>query len=249
MDGRDDAPADPPGTPAPLGRSRALWLPLVASALAAAALTVWISEGLILSGICALVGVLVHLGTRAIEQRRALALEEGLAEAIGLATASLRAGASPLEALERAAQATAGPVRPILLRVIGRLRLGAAPELAFEGLAKDVPLESFRLLSVALAVQWRAGGSMDRSLSSVARAVRDRVELLRRIRTQSAPTRGSVFAFVAATAGIAFLMWQHDPGNLERFLRSGAGGALVGLSLWLQAIGIAWMWRLGQIEA
>ena len=102
---------------------------------------------------------------------------------------------------------------------------------------------------MALAVQWRAGGSMDRSLSSVARAVRDRVELLRRIQTQSAPTRGSVFAFVAATLGVALLMWQNDPANLERFLASGVGGALVGLSIWLQAIGIVWMWRVGQIEA
>ena len=89
----------------------------------------------------------------------------------------------------------------------------------------------------------------DRGAKVVARALRDRVELLRRIHTQSAPTRGSVFAFVAATGAVAFLMWQYDPANLEHFLTSGAGSTLVGLSIWLQATGILWMWRLSQVEA
>ena len=66
------------------------------------------------------------------------------------------------------------PARAVLLELTGRLRLGESPEGALEELATAVPLESFRLFSVALGVQWRAGGSLDRSLASVARAVRDR---------------------------------------------------------------------------
>lgn len=225
------------------------WIPLPVAAVVGAAFAAWTTDAFLLSGVVVLAGVLAHIAIRSFDQSRALALEEGLAEAIGLATSSLRVGASPIEALERASQAIRGPARPVLTALTGRLRLGQAPEKALAELYEDIPLESFRLFSVALAVQWRAGGSLERSLGTVARALRDRVELLRRIRTQSAPTRGSVFAFVAATGGIALLMWQNDPANLERFLASGTGGALVGLSVWLQAIGILWMWRLSQIRA
>ena len=195
-----------------------------------------------------MVGALAYVAVGAARQRRALEMEDGLTEAIGLLSAALRAGASPLEGLERASQAIRGPARVILLNLTGRLRLGESPDTALEELAARVPLESFRLFSVALGVQWRAGGSLENSLTSVARALRDRVELLRRIQTQSAPTRGSVFAFVAATGGVALLMWQNDPANLAHFLSSDSGSLLVGGAVWLQAIGIVWMSRLARIE-
>jgi tight adherence protein B len=221
----------------------------VAAALVVAAAAAAMRLDLALStGIGAVAGVLVHVAAGALAQRRALRLEEGLAEVIGLASSALRAGASPVDALERAARAVHGPAQEILLDLAGRLRLGEDPESTLAALAERVPLESFRLFALAVAVQWRAGGSLDRSLAVVARAVRDRVELQRRIHTQGAPTRGSVFAFVVATAAIAFLMWQHDPANLERFLGSPAGSALVGVATWLQALGISWMWRITQIR-
>jgi tight adherence protein B len=225
------------------------WLPLPAAILGASVAAIWTSQALLWSGVGILMGALLHVALNAMEQRRALALEDGLAEAIGLASAALRAGASPLEALERASQAISGPARALLLDMTGRLRLGESPEVALADLAEDVPLESYRLFSVALGVQWRAGGSLERSLVAVAGALRDRVELLRRIQTQSAPTRGSVFVFVAATLGIALLMWQNDPANFEHFLRSDGGSLLVGGAVWLQAIGIVWMSRLARIEA
>jgi tight adherence protein B len=225
------------------------WLPLPAAAISASVGSVWTAQPLLWSGVGVLMGALVHVAVHAMEQRRALAMEDGLAEAIGLASAALRAGASPLEALERASQAISGPARVLLLEMTGRLRLGESPEVALAELAEDVPLESYRLFSVALGVQWRAGGSLERSLVSVAGALRDRVELLRRIQTQSAPTRGSVFVFVVATLGIALLMWQNNPANFEHFLRSDGGSLLVGGAVWLQGIGIVWMSRLSRIEA
>jgi len=222
------------------------WLPIVPALAVAVAALGW--HPVVATGTGALAGVLAHLALAARAQRRALELEEGLAEAIGLASSALRAGASPVDALEHAARALGGSAGSVLLDLTGRLRLGEDPEAAIAELADKVPLESFRLFALALGVQWRAGGSLQRSLAVVARAVRDRVELMRRIHTQAAPTRGSVFAFVAATAAIGFLMWQYDPANLERFLRSDTGSLLVGGAAWLQALGVFWMWRLSQIR-
>jgi tight adherence protein B len=202
----------------------------------------------IASGSAALAGVLLHAALAVLAQRRALRLEEGLAEVIALVSSGLRVGASPLEALERAADAVGGPARSVLLDLGARLRLGEEPEAALEELTRRVPLESFRLFSLALAVQWRAGGSLQRSLATVGRSIRNRVQVARRIHSQSASTRGSVVAFTVATAAVALLMWQYDPGNLERFLRSGSGAALLGGALWLQALAILWMSRLTRVQ-
>ena len=200
------------------------------------------------AGIGMVAGALAHVSLTALEKKRTLQLEEGLAEAIALASSALRAGASPVDALERAARAVQGPAQPVLLDLSGSLRLGEDVDRALETLVARVPLESYRLFAVALGVQWRAGGSLERSLAVVARAVRDRVELERRIFSQAAPTRVSVFAFVLATLAIAYLMWQNDPANVEHFLSSPTGVQLVGTSIWLQAIGILWMSQMSRIR-
>ena len=245
--GEERGPLASRRAPRPVGSVR-VWPSVGVALFVAAGCLAWRWSALPSTGAGAVAGVLVHLALAALEQRRALQLEEGLAEAIGLASSALRAGASPVDALDRAAGAVSGPARPLLLALAGRLRLGEEAESALAGLAERVPLESYRLFALALSVHWRAGGSLERSLAVVSRAVRDRVEVQRRIHTQAAPTRGSVFAFVVATACIALLMWQNDPANLERFLASPTGSTLVGAAVWLQALGILWMWRISQIR-
>ena len=248
----EEAAAGPEATSQsfPSGRSRSqirvFWAIAAGSAVFLVCAFLW--DPYLAAGIGMVAGALAHVSLTALEKKRTLELEEGLAEAIALASSALRAGASPVDALERAARAVKGPANPVLLDLSGALRLGDDVERALEALVNRVPLESYRLFAVALAVQWRAGGSLERSLAVVARAVRDRVELERRIFSQAAPTRVSVFAFVLATLAIAYLMWQNDPANVEHFLTSSTGVKLVGTSIWLQAIGILWMSQMSRIR-
>ncbi|MDJ0867838.1 MAG: type II secretion system F family protein [Myxococcota bacterium] len=195
----------------------------------------------------AIAGVIVHVTVAVRWNGRALAAEETLAESIGLVTAALRAGASPLDALERAAGEAEGAFGRALDGMIARLRLGEEPRKALSGLAEAVPLDSVRLFALALSVQWGAGGSLERTLGVVARSVRDRVELLRRIESQLAPTRGSVTVLVLANAAVAGLAWSNDPVNLGRFLASSTGTLLVASAMWLQALALLWMWRLSRV--
>lgn len=232
----------------PVAIQASLWPSLIVSLATLVVCTLWGWSAIVSSGIAAVTATLCHVLLASRAQRRALQLEEGLAEAVSLASSALRAGSSPVDALERAARAVQGPARAVLLDLSGRVRLGDDATKALEALVERVPLESYRLFAIALSVQWRAGGSLERSLGVVARAVRDRVELERRIQTQAAPTNASIFAFVAATAGIAYLMWQNDPANLEHFLASTTGSNLVGGAIWLQAIGTFWIWRMAQVR-
>ena len=225
---------------------RVAWSVAIGGVFFAACVTMW--DWYLSAGIGGVAGALAHVSFAALEKKKTLQLEEGLAEAIALVSSALRSGASPVDALERASRAVQGPAQSPLLELSGALRLGEDVERALEALVERVPLESYRLFAIALAVQWRAGGSLERSLSVVARTVRDRVELERRIFSQAAPTRVSVFAFVIATLAIAYLMWQNDPANVENFLMSSTGIQLVGSAIWLQAIGILWMSQLSRIR-
>ncbi len=193
-------------------------------------------------------GAIVWLALRIRAQRRDLRLEEQVARAVLSVRASLRSGRSPAESLRIAAEGADAPFGPLLADAAGRLRLGEDVEQAFRGLRQAAPLDAVRLLVFALEVQWRAGGSLERSLDSVGSYVRDRVELQRRIESQSAPARSSVLALVGATVAVAFLAWSNDPGNVGRFVNSSTGEALVALALLLQGASLLWMYRLAQVR-
>ena len=189
--------------------------------------------------------VYVALAIRA--RGRELRSERQLGDALRLMTAGLRAGASPNDALERAAVQVGAPMGPRLVEVVGRLRLGEDAREVLGTLGRESPLDSVRLFSQALAVQWRAGGSLQRTLESVEKFVRDRVELQRRIESQVAPTRSSVLILAGATGAVAFLSWSNDPLNVERFIASAAGEIGIASCLGLQGLSFLWMWRLSRL--
>jgi Flp pilus assembly protein TadB len=205
------------------------------------------TAGLVTPIACALgfdAGVVAWLWLSGRHARHLTRLEAQLAETLRLTAAALRAGIGRVDALHRAAEQIEAPLQPILLEAVGRLRLGEAPQEAFERLAARVPLETFRLFSMIIATQWQAGGSLQGTLGSVGDFMQDRVEVQQRIASQSAPARSSTLVLFGATAAVAWLSWTNDPFNMQRFFGSGTGATLVSTTLALQGVALIWMDRL-----
>lgn len=200
------------------------------------------------AGIAAATGldfaILVGLALATRGERRSLQLEAQLASWLRLVAAGLRAGLGRVDALTQALAQVGDPLARVLAEPIGRLRLGEDPGRAFARLRQQVPLESFRLFALVLTAQWHAGGSLQNTLGSIGEALQDRVDVARRIQTQSAPTRSSVLTLIGATIAIAVFSYSNDPANLERFLRSAWGDGLVATALGLQGLSLVWIWQL-----
>ncbi|MGH0033183.1 MAG: type II secretion system F family protein [Myxococcota bacterium] len=194
------------------------------------------------------VGALAWVVAATRRRSRDLRAEQQLGDALRLMTGALRAGASPNDALERAASQVGAPIGPKLRDASGRLRLGESAGDVLGTLGRETHLDSLRLFSQALAVQWRAGGSLQHTLSTVGTFVRDRVELQRRIESQVAPTRSSVLVLTGATAAVAFLAWSNDPTNVGLFVSSAFGRVAIAACFVLQGLSFLWMWRLARVE-
>ncbi|MEO2095306.1 MAG: type II secretion system F family protein [bacterium] len=181
-------------------------------------------------------------------QRRVAKLEEQLTDSIDLIVASLYAGASSLDALDTAAREVREPLQSHLRDLVGSIRLGETPQVALENLASRVPLESFRLFTFALAVHEETGGSLAPTLTTVGRSVRDRIDIKRRIRSETTQAQASVFGILFITYAIGFVTWQANPGRIEAFLDSSMGMDLLAAAVFMQAVGIFWMGRLIRIH-
>jgi len=180
--------------------------------------------------------------------RKLAVIETQLADAIDLLVGSLRAGAALLRALEAATRETRRPLKDHLDEVVGRIRLGDDPQKAVLDLANRVPLETFRLFTITLAVQWDTGGSIASAMSLVGKAIRDRIELSRRVRSQAVEAKASVVGVLAISYGVALVMWRANPEALESFLTSSIGTYITSATIALQAIGIAWISRMSRIR-
>lgn len=179
-------------------------------------------------------------------ERRERTVERQLSETLDMMVASVKAGAALPAALESARSAVGRPLRSSLDVLIGRIRYGDDPQDALLELSERVPLETVRLFTQALAVNWSVGGKLSETLANVGRTVRDRAELTRRTQAMSTQARLSVVVIIAVTYFIAALMWRNDPPRFVDFLTSTVGQAAVAVAIAAQAIGTLWVARLSR---
>ena len=173
--------------------------------------------------------------------RHAAKLERQLADAVDIMIGAVGAGASVGAAIDAAITESHEPLRPYLEEVSGRIRLGDDASEVFRSLAERVPLETFLLFSSALSVHWEVGGKLTSTLTSVGRTIRDRIEVARRIRSNTAQSQFSTIAVLALTYFVAAIIWRNEPERMGEFLRSTVGSWFVAGSVLLQSVGIAWM--------
>jgi Flp pilus assembly protein TadB len=173
--------------------------------------------------------------------RKIARIETQLADAIDLMVAALSAGAGVADAMENALRESRSPLRPQLEEVVGRIRFGDDARTVYRGLTERVPLETFLLFSSALSVQWETGGSLAPTLASVGRTIRDRIEIARRIRSNSAQSQVSTFAVLLLTYFIALVVWRTNPEQMRQFLNTSVGQWAVAGTILLEAAGLVWM--------
>ena len=195
-----------------------------------------------------IVGVMTWIIEQQIAARRALKLETQLANSIDLMVGALSAGAGTTEALDSAARESPQPMRDEIEEVLGRIRYGENPQTVWEDFAIRIPLETFRLLSFTMAVHGEVGGSLAPTLSQVGRAIRDRIEISRRIRSQSTEAQASVIGIVCITYFLGLLMWRTNPQHFEEFLRHPFGANVTAGAMVMQALGLVWITKLSQLK-
>lgn len=188
-----------------------------------------------------LAGMLVWQLESVLAARRVRLLEQQLADALDMMIAAVKSGASLLSAIGSAQQQANQPLRAEFDFLAGRVRLGDEPADALNDLAERVPLESFELFTQALAVNWSVGGQLSATLASIARTIRDRIELTRRMHSMTMQSRLSIISVMAVTYFLGALMWRNDPERMSGFLSSLIGQWAVAVAVILQGVGVLWI--------
>ncbi len=232
----------------PFVRSQ-VWVAYLVGFCVAGLLYFLAGAGPIFSASFALIVTLMGLEFDQIRVERAIArVERQLADSLDLIIASLSAGVGVLQALESALAESKEPLRHQWEYIVGRIRLGDDAKAVFATLERVVPLATFRLFATVMTVHWEVGGSLTGPLSIVARTIRDRIEMSRRVRSLTMQGRASVAAILGTTYFIGVVIWRSDPDRMVQFLGTSLGQGVLAVALILQAMGIVWTARLSKLS-
>lgn len=204
------------------------------------------APGLPLSFCCvmAFVAALLLLQLEAtVAEYRLMRVEMALSNSIDMMVGAMRAGAPVEVALESAAREVKPPLRGLLVQLLSRVRYGEKPERAIARFYAAAPVDSMRLFATTLAINWEAGGTLAQTLATIARSIRDGIEVGRRVRALTVQSRLTVLLVLLMTYFIGYIVWMYQPRQFRSFVTNPVGELLALISIALQGVGIWWVTR------
>jgi len=158
------------------------------------------------------------------------------------------AGLSIERALALASQESSDPARTELQQVVAQLSLGRSLEYAMNSMSDRMPSRELNILVRTIVIQSRSGGALVSALQDIARALEDRKQLRREVRT--AILSASVSGYIVPLIGIAavLLINAMKPGVLDEMARTTLGQIILLSSLLCIFSGIILMRIFSRVE-
>lgn len=164
----------------------------------------WPLAGFVSSMICIGFPVLILQLRRA---RRQLELSRQLPDAIDLMVQSLRAGHPINPSFQIIAREMSDPISSELGLVAHAISYGDDMSTAIDEMAARLALEDFNYLAAAITIQNSTGGNLASALESLARVIRDRFAMERKIKALSA--EGRITALVVSFVPVGLAAFLH----------------------------------------
>lgn len=184
---------------------------------------------------------------RKISKRQAAFLEQ-LPDTLQLLAGSLQAGYGFMQAIDTLVKESPPPSSMEFNRVLTETRLGMPVEEALNAMGDRIGSEDFRWVVLAINIQRQVGGNLSQLLRTVADTLRERERVRRQVKVLSAEGKLSAYILGGLPFGIAGYIAMVNPGFLQTMTGDPLGRMMIGASLGLLGIGIAWMRKLIRIE-
>jgi len=186
-----------------------------------------------------------------ISQRRSARnrkLEAQLPEALTMVANSLKAGFGLLQAMSLSAEQLEHPVSTELAKAVEETNIGSSVEEAFRALSERNESPDLDLVVTAVLVQRTAGGNLAEILQTVTETMRERVRIRGEINTLTAQQRltGFVIALMPVAVGGLFLVVSPD--YIKPLFTDPMGRVMLGMSGFLEVIGVVVIRRILSIE-
>lgn len=181
-------------------------------------------------------------------ERRFNRCADELPHALDLMARGLRAGRPIGDCIRTVGREAREPVAREFRRIEDEQLLGATLPQAMERMAERLPIDETRFLAIAVSIQSAEGGAFSETLSNLARALRERRRVVRKLTAMSAEHTMSAKLLTVMPVLILFVVSQLNPDYVSVLFTSSAGRILLGVSFAFILAGYLVLSRMTRIE-
>lgn len=161
------------------------------------------------------VPLLLNMVAKSRLSKEAHLFERQFADALGLATRSLRAGHPLLSAFQVIVEEMDPPVSLAFAEILQQQSLGKSLAEAIEITAEKSPSPDMKLFAASTVIQIRSGGNLANMMERLVDVIRDRMRLQRRVRVLTSQTQLSKRVLIVIPFGLFFYLAIFKPEYLE----------------------------------
>jgi len=189
-------------------------------------------------GLSLLLGSIPILHILRVRRRRLDRFEANLPDAIDLFNRSMKAGHNIHAGLETVAQETFDPVRMEFRKVVEELALGAPIDQTLHGLGQRVPLIDVKFFVTGLILQRQTGANMVQVLENLALLVRERLNLVAKMKASTAQQRFSAILLCSLPIVVGLGFWALKPEYIRLLYTDEVGQKFLTYAVISESIGI-----------
>jgi len=189
-----------------------------------------------------------YLVVAAMRRKRLRRIDEALPEAVDLISRALRAGHAFPAALEMVGSEMVGPIATEFRITSEEVNFGVPMDDAFQNLAVRVPSDDLRFFVIAVLLQRETGGNLAEVLGNIATLIRNRFQLMGKVRVLATEGKLSAWVLTALPLGAALMMNLVAPDFMSTLWTDPIGVAMIYACLLSATVAIFWMWRIVKIR-
>ena len=189
---------------------------------------------------------LLHVLRR--RDRRLRRFEEQLPEALDLMGRALRAGHAFPSALKMVGDEMSEPISREFKIAFDEVNFGIELPTALTNLAVRVPSMDLRYFVIAVLIHRETGGNLSEILANISQIIRDRLQLLGKIRVLSAEGRLSAWILGLLPFCTAFIINLINPQFMSVLWTDPVGRDLLAFAALMVLVGLWWMRKIIRIH-
>jgi len=180
--------------------------------------------------------------------RYRLKLQDQLPDTIFLIARSLRAGLSLEQALLLVGNQGVEPLASEFRQANNQIQLGLTVPTALAGMARRLRVSDFNNLVSTISLYTVTGGNLPLLLDRLAASTREQNQFRAYFRSATALGRLSSF-FIAGAGPVFFIVYAlMDPEYAEFFFTSQAGLTALLMAMFIESIGLFWLWNIIRLD-
>lgn len=195
---------------------------------------------IIMTAIISFFGVPRYAVRRMIQRRQKKFLSE-LADALEAMTRLLRAGMPVSEAIKMVAREFTGPIGEEMGRIFDQQKIGVSLPEAVQECARRMPLPEVQMFATAVTIQSQTGSSLSEILEGLAKVIRARFRLRRKVQALSSEAKSSALIIGALPIFVATAMYFINPDYIGMLFWHPTGKWLLGFAIFWMCCGVLTM--------